>query len=286
MSTILAGSAPSRAGRRASTAAAPELGRALRLSAALAAVSAASAAIGLLAPDVFHDPPMTVGNARGTALVTLVVAVPALLAAMWHAGRGSLRARVVWLGAVAYLLYNAVIFAFGVRFNALFPAYVASLALGVWSLAATVARLDVGVLPSRIDARFPARAVGGYLIAIAALFAAVWLRDIGPALVAGTAPAALLGTGLPTSPVHVLDLAFTLPLAALGGALLWRRRPWGYAIAGPLLVMLAIEGASVAVDQLFGHRADPSQPLTAVPLFAALAVVGLVPTARYLRALR
>jgi hypothetical protein len=50
--------------------------------------------------------------------------------------------------------------------------------------------------------------------------------------------------------------------------------------------MLAIEGLSVATDQLFGHLADPAQPLTTVPVFAGLTLIGLVPTILYFRALR
>jgi hypothetical protein len=42
----------------------------------------------------------------------------------------------------------------------------------------------------------------------------------------------------------------------------------------------------VATDQLFGHLADPAQPLTAVPIFAVLTLVGLVPTFLYFRGWR
>jgi hypothetical protein len=64
---------------------------------------------------------------------------------------------------------------------------------------------------------------------------------------------------------------------------LWQRRPWGYLLAGVLVSMLTIETASIAIDQYFGHRADPSQSLGAVPLMAALTVLGLALTSVYLR---
>jgi hypothetical protein len=53
------------------------------------------------------------GSARGTGLVVLVLSVPVLLGAMAWAARGSVRAQVVWLGAIGHLLYNAVMFLFG-----------------------------------------------------------------------------------------------------------------------------------------------------------------------------
>jgi hypothetical protein len=40
-----------------------------------------------------------------------------------------------------------------------------------------------------------------------------------------------------------------------------RRRSWGILLSGMLLVFLVLEAVSVAVDQWFGRRADPSVPM-------------------------
>jgi hypothetical protein len=56
-----------------------------------------------------------------------------------------------------------------------------------------------------------------------------------------------------------------------------RRRSWGILLSGMLLVFLVLEAVSVAVDQWFGRRADPSVPMAVIATFAALAVVGAVP---------
>ena len=63
------------------------------LSAALAVVALVASAVGVFVLGIFRDPAMTVGNARGTALVILVVAVPTLVVSMILAARGSLRAQ-------------------------------------------------------------------------------------------------------------------------------------------------------------------------------------------------
>ena len=71
-----------------------------------------------------------------------------------------------------------------------------------------------------------------------------------------------------------------LPLMAVAAAWLWRRRPRGYLIAGAGLVMWVIESVSIAVDQWYGHAADPGSPVASaalVPAFAVLALVGLMP---------
>src|SRR5689334_6899461 len=58
---------------------------------------------------VLHGPPVMNGSARGTALVMVTVALPAFVAGVVAAGRGSVRGWAVLLGALAYLAYNATL---------------------------------------------------------------------------------------------------------------------------------------------------------------------------------
>ena len=70
------------------------------LSALLVPVAGTAAAIGLFNPGIYRDAAMTAGNARGTALVILAVALPAVAVSLVLTARGSLRAQIVWLGAL------------------------------------------------------------------------------------------------------------------------------------------------------------------------------------------
>lgn len=261
----------------------PGLTLALRLSTALAIVNALAGIVSVLLPGVFRDQAAYVANARGTFVVILFVALPALVLAMRSSERGSLRAGLVWLAAVGYLVYNAILTTFSLRFNPLFLVYVASLSLGVASLVAVLRCLDAGQLARRLSPRVPVRAIGAYLIVTAVAFALLWLRDIVPALLTGGVPQSIRGTGLSTNVVEVIDLAFTLPLTAAAGLWLWRGRTWGALLAGAMLVFLTLESISVATDQYFGHLADPSQPTGAIAPFVILAVIGAVPAIVFLR---
>ena len=94
------------------------------------------------------------------------------------------------------------------------------------------------------------------------------------------------GMGLSTVPTYLQDLSFWLPLLALGSWLLWHRRAWGYVISGAGLAFWAVEAATVAVDQWFGHRADPTSVVASdvmVVPFAVLAVVGVAVLWSFLR---
>jgi len=263
-------------------------GSAWWLSGALAVVAAAAAATTLFVPGVLRGTAVMNGSARGTALVALVVAVPVLVLAMAAAARASARAVVVWLGAVAYLLYNAVLFLLATPFNSLFLLYAAMFALAVWSAAMLLHGMDVPAFGTRFGPGLPVRALAIYLWAVAACNALAWLVQVVPAVLSGGAPAFLDGTGLTTNPIYAQDLSFWIPLTAVAALWLWRRQAWGTVVAGALMTYLVIESLGIAVDQAFGHAADPASPVASealVPAFVALAVIGLIPLLFYYRAL-
>lgn len=256
------------------------------LSSILAGLAALASAVGVFYPNVFRDPAMTAGNARGTDLVILVVAIPAMVISMALVARGSLRARIIWLGALSYILYNAVFFAFDVVFNPLFLVYVAVLSLALWSLVTLLMAMDARRLRAHFTGDLPIRTIALYLIISTALFALTWLRDIVPALLSNALPTSLQGTVMPTNPIHVVDLSTGFPLTILAAIWLWQRRPWGYVLSGLFLVYGVIEAVSIATDQLFGHLSDPAQSAAMAPVFAVVAVIALIPTVLYFRSLR
>lgn len=260
------------------------------LSAAAAAATVAAALPTLAVDGLLHGPAAMNGSARGTALVMAVLAVPVLVVSMLRARRGSHRAVPVWAGALAYLVYNAVMLLFGTPFNAAFLLYVATLSLSLWSLVALLVSVDVPDLWSRARIRpVTRRAVAVLTWVVVGLNALAWLRGIVPGMAHSEAPAFLDGTGLTTLPTYVQDLAVWLPLLAVGAWWLWRGTAWGLMVVGAGLVMLTLEGVGVAADQTWGHLADPASTvvsLAAAPAFLVVAVVTLVPALLLLRPCR
>lgn len=260
---------------------------AFRLSVALVVVSASASAFTFFADDVLAGPAVSVGSARGTALVVLLVALPAMVTAMVRTARGSSRGLIVWLGAAGFLLYNAQLFLFGTPLNRLFLLYVAMLSLSLWAILALLHETDVPALARRFDARTPVRGVATYAIVVAVVNELIWLKGIAPAIT-GDPSALMAGTGMTTNPVYIQDLAFWLPMVILTSTWLWRRRPWGYLAVSASLVLWVLEAVSIATDQWFSHAADPPSPLASVgmvPAFAAVAVIGMIPLVLMLRRL-
>jgi uncharacterized protein (TIGR03382 family) len=264
-----------------------EIGRpAVWLSGALAVITVLAALTPLGARDAMRGPAAMVGSMQGTAIVLLAVTVPLLVVSMIAVSRGRGAWLIGWLGALGSIAYQAVLFLFAVPFNAFFHLYVAMLSLAIWSIIALLGPLPVDRAAARIGAHAPVRLVAGYVLVNAALFLLLWLQATVPAALDPGAPAFLEGTGMTTGTVQVIDLTFTLPLMALAAVLLLRRRPWGYLLTGALLVMLAIESASIGLDQWVGHAADAASPAVSdalTPAFAVLTVVGLAALGLFLR---
>lgn len=257
--------------------------RTRRLCAAVAALVVVAAVPTFFVEGVLKGTPVMNGSARGTALTMFVLALPVLAVGLVTSTQGSVWGRAALIGALAYLTYNATLLVYATPFNELFLAYVALLGLSLWSLVSAL--LDPRPLLTP-DSRLPARGIAAFILTVVALNALAWLRLVLPDL--GEDPPGFLdGTGLTTNPIYVQDLAVWLPALAIVAVLLWQKRPSGVFLAGAGLVFWEIEAIGVAVDQCFGHRADPTSEvatLAGAVLFVVLAAATFVPLVLWLRA--
>ena len=69
---------------------------------------------GLLIDGVYGESGSTAEMFRGYDLVTLVFVVPALMLSQLQARRGSVRAQLIWVGMLAYLVYTYAYYLLGV----------------------------------------------------------------------------------------------------------------------------------------------------------------------------
>lgn len=234
------------------TPACPQLTSAERsASLALATLMAAQSLLGLLFPGAYRDIPWVKATWFGNDLVTLFIALPILLASVLLASRGSARARLVWLGALAYAGYNYAFYVLGAGLNVFFALYVLAFIVSAAALIIGLSGTDAESVAQGFSERTPARSIGGYYVFVAVGLSAVWL---------GTwAAYAFAARPTPVSTevfqvVAALDLMLMVPPLATGGVLLWRRRPWGYVIASVsgvlaslyLLVLFVNSGLSIA----------------------------------------
>ena len=210
------------------------------LSAPIALLLAVAAGSGLFVEGLYRDPPSLVAQALGQDIVTLVVALPALVIGAILASRGSERGRLVWVGVLGYVLYTYLTYAFGIRFNPMFLVYLALLGCSLYALIGGLATTDFEALKARFTQRTPVKVVSVFLLVVAILFYLVWLSEALPAVLAGGVPQSVVADGTPTNVVHVVDMALLLPGMLLTAIWLWRKRAIGYVLAGALLTLLAL----------------------------------------------
>ena len=175
----------------------------------------------------------------------LCVAVPCLAVSTALAARGSRRGQIVLAGTLLFAVYTMTIYCFAVHLNALFLLYCAAFGAALYLLIS----VSVSLLREDSSASLegaPRRSAGALLIAIALAFGALWLAQLVPSARSGISPRELVESGLFTSPIHVLDLSFILPLHVIAGVALWRRRRFAFVLASALLVFDAVMTGAIA----------------------------------------
>ena len=226
----------------------PEPGRwALWLSFPLAILLAIASLGGLFLPSTYaHEARLHAAQAAGIDAMSLAVILPVLAIAAVLALRGSVAARLVWTGALVYLVYNFLYYTFAVHFNAMFLPYCGVLGLSFYALAGSVPALSIPEIARRYGPRTPVRATAIALLLLGLGTIFHWLSEIAPALLTGRIPQAVRDSGLVTEPAAVLDLAFLVPASITAAILLLRRKPLGFVLGPVLLVFLVLSGLGLA----------------------------------------
>lgn len=247
----------------------------LWLTAPIAILLAIAAGAGLFRASVYRDSPSLVAQAIGQDAVTLVVALPALAVSAFLIGRGSERARPIWLGVLIYAAYTYASYAFGIRFNPLFLIYVALLGCSTYALIGGLVTTDWAGIKAGFTERTPVRAVSIFLLVIAGLFYLIWLSEAVPASFTGTPPQSVIDDGTPTNVIHVLDMAWLLPALVLTAVSLWRKQPLGYVLAPALLANLTFLALAILSMTVFQARAGVPVVMPLVVIFIALFAVSV-----------
>jgi hypothetical protein len=253
----------------------PNLRVAYLLTAAMIPLVALAAVGGLFIPGLYRDAPTIVAAMQGQDLVTLL-ATGALLIALLGARRGSDRATLAWIGLLGYVGYTYIGAAFSYAFNAFFLLYVALFSLSSFALVAAATGIDAVALRERFDPTHPRRSVAIFLGLLALVLTLLWLGQILPFYTTGVVPAILTLAKVNTWYVWALDLGLIVPLALLGAIWLWQQKPWGYVLAGYMLIKATTMGLALLAMNWFNLRAgQPTDPIELLSFYTVLAVSGL-----------
>ena len=217
--------------------------------------------------------PVFLPQALAQDIADLSIVAPAWLILAILALRGSLRARLLWLGILSFTVYNYVIYTFSIPFGPLFLLWLAVFGLSLYALIGGVVSADHVAVRSAYTSERAVKAVAWSLMITGILFALLWLSEDVPSLLAGKTPQSLLDMAIPTNPVHILDLSFFLPAVLITAVLLIRRRPLGYTLAPAFLVFLILTGIPILITPVVQARRGEAAGWGVVPPIGTLTVI-------------
>ena len=245
------------------------------LSIAIAILATLASAGGLFLNGLYRDNTFVRTTWLGNDAVTLLIAIPILIATLFYAARGSLKAQLIWMGVLEYMLYNYAFYLFGAVFNWFFLIYVALLGLSIFALIFGLVNLDVNRIRQQFRARTPVKWIGGYFLFVAVGLGAVYLMQSIGFIFTGQLPAIVTRSGHPTSIVFASDLTLLVPWLVLGALWLMKRQAWGYVIAGMLSVKGPLYTLVLSVNTLLVMNIG-LEGAAELPLWVTLTALGLI----------
>ena len=259
---------------------------AFTLSVLTAVAAAVQSAGGILFPGIYRDNAWVTATWHGTDVVTLFIAVPLLLIAVYYAQRGSCRGELLRIGMLFYVLYNNMYYLFGTAYNGFFLLYPFIFVLSAGALVSALLTIDAERIAAHFRPGARMKGIAAWMFLLTAILLANALGEYIPFVLSGKVPQVTLDTGLNTSLVAICDLTLWVPLLVLGCAWLLRSRPWGYIIAALILVSTGIYCIGLAAATWYQDLAGIPGVMASMPLWIALAAGSLVSSAALLAAVK
>ncbi|HEU0295281.1 MAG TPA: hypothetical protein VFR47_21250 [Anaerolineales bacterium] len=190
-----------------------------------------------------HDSSFVAALFRGTDAITLFVGIPLLLVSYLFYLRGSWRGSIFMIGMLLYFLYIGVTYTFSVIFNSLFLVYTALFSASLFATIIALTTFDAQLLANKVTSALPRRGMAVFMFVAGLGTLLLWLSDLISPLMTGQAPANL--GPYTTMFTHGFDSAVITPATVITGIFLLRRKPLGYLLVAPLLILCTNIGVVV-----------------------------------------
>lgn len=177
---------------------------------------------GLLYPDKLYPASELRSSFTPNDVVNLFIGLPILLGSMWLTAHAKLIGLLAWPGALLYIIYNYIAYIFAIPFSLVSILYIALVLVSAYVIFELMRNIDMKSVQGRISETVPVKIAGWVLVLFGVLFT---FRAVDLIV-----QAVINQSGLAASEIGVLvaDLVIS-PLWLLGGILLLRRKPLGYA---------------------------------------------------------
>lgn len=181
-----------------------------------------------------HDSVSMVAQGLASDFITLLVAVPVTLAALFYSHRNSFRGDLILTGMLGYFLYTYMSYTFLWNYNVLFIAYVIIMSLSFFGFVIMMTSCDLKSIKTHFVDPFKAKSIIGFQWFVAIMVGILWLSKIAPSWLNAVTPVGL--EHYTTLVIQAMDLGFIVPTAIISAVLLHQRKPLGYLLSSIILI--------------------------------------------------
>lgn len=202
---------------------------------------------GILMDDMYiHETANWRAQSIAQDIVDLFLGVPLLIYSAISWRKGNRASLFMLLGTLLFFLYTFIIYGFDVHFNRFFLIYCLVLGLTFYTFIYVVLTLKRDELKNWFDTSKKATYAIVFMYVVAFVFYFLWLSTIVPPMLSGEVPKELAEVGLPTNPVHIIDLVFFLPSLIIVANMMKKGKWQAYFAAASFMVFSVVMTLSIA----------------------------------------
>lgn len=211
---------------------------ALILSVMILLLSAIASLGGILWKSLYNDNDFVKSVWVGNDIITILFAIPIAVFSIILSFKGSLKATLIWAGALWYMIYNYLFYMYGAAFNEFFLLYVFVFILSLCAFVLLFSDLMINdlVQKSTENTNLPVKRIAVYMLFFAVFIGSMWIIMSLNFIFTQKIPIGITQTGHPTSVVFATDLSFLVTPLLLSAILLIKKNYLGYLMASIILV--------------------------------------------------
>ena len=177
---------------------------------------------GLLFPSIFYPSEELRQGYLANDVVNFLIGIPILLGSMWLTKRGKLLGLLCWPGALLYTVYNYIAYIIGMPFGWATLLYTLLVLLSAYAVFTLVRSMEWENLKTQLEGKVAEKFSGGVLV-----FYGIAFFFLALSVITGASPDQETAS-MPDVGVSIADTVLSA-LLFVGGILLFRRKPLGYA---------------------------------------------------------
>jgi len=186
---------------------------------------------GIFVNNIYRDNELVKAVWLGNDIVTLFVVIPIMIGALFFSLRHSLKARLIWMGILWYMVYNYIFYMYGTAFNKYFLLYVIIFTLSIYALILALMKIDLKSLKQKMSSNIPVKWIGSYMLFFSIMIGGLWIAQSLSFVFTGKVPLGIIQAGHPSGVVFATDLSLLVSTLIVGAILLLKREVWGYIIS-------------------------------------------------------